>query len=192
MLKLKIRLQGEAELIMHNGRLADPTYSWTAQSAPLRSKRKKTESDLEELARLEWNGSLYFDDSVGPYLPDTMLNSCIVNGAKAARLGLKFKAAVFVADPVSPLLYDGPRDREGLWSDGRFIRRDVAGIQKVKVVRCRPRFQEWATETTVIVDDTAINLEDFKEALRVAGAMQGLGDWRPQHGRFNGEILEVE
>lgn len=192
MLKVKIRLQGEAELIMHNGKLADPSYSWKVQATPLSQKRKKTESDYEELARLEWNGSLYHDnDEVGPYIPDFMLNSCLINGAKAARLGIKFKAAVFTADRVNSLIYDGPRERESLWLDKRFSRRDVVNVGAKRIVRCRPRFQEWGVEATVILDDTAVDLDSFKEALRVSGSMQGLGDWRPQHGRFNSEILEV-
>jgi hypothetical protein len=53
----------------------------------------------------------------------------------------------------------------------------------------RPIFQEWSAVITLNVEDTLINPTRVDEWLDVAGTQIGIGDWRPQNGRFTVERL---
>ncbi|HXJ49152.1 MAG TPA: hypothetical protein VNF91_08290, partial [Candidatus Acidoferrum sp.] len=55
-----------------------------------------------------------------------------------------------------------------------------------RVMRTRPRFPSgWrcAFEIT-LMPSAGVNVEDVRQALTVAGALSGLGDFRPRYGRF--------
>ena len=80
-------------------------------------KRIKTDADLEELARLEFQGSLYFGKE-GPFLPAQVIEASIIDGAKKSKDGLKAKAGMFV-EKGAILEYDGPLDRD--WETRTFF-----------------------------------------------------------------------
>lgn len=48
-------------MLMHNGQLADPSNEWARAIKEISGKRAKTAADYEEMARLEWLGSLYLN-----------------------------------------------------------------------------------------------------------------------------------
>jgi hypothetical protein len=50
---LRFKLISVAPLLCHNGQLADPLNDIARQMKKISSKREKTDTDLEELARLE-------------------------------------------------------------------------------------------------------------------------------------------
>ena len=47
--------------MMHNARLANPLDPLVQEIKKLTGKRKKTEDDLLQIARLEWEGGFYFN-----------------------------------------------------------------------------------------------------------------------------------
>jgi hypothetical protein len=57
--KYACRITGAAPLILHNVQLADPLNAYAKEMKKISGKRRKTDADLEELARFEWHGSLY-------------------------------------------------------------------------------------------------------------------------------------
>jgi hypothetical protein len=67
----------------------------------------------------------------------------------------------------------------------------VVVVVRNKIVRCRPIFREWAIEADILIDPTVIDLDEFKEVARNAGAMAGLGDYRLLFGRYTSEIEEL-
>jgi len=56
-------------LVMHNGRLADQLNPLAKRLKSLAAKRKKSDDDLMEIQRVEWEGGLYYDPKIGPYVP---------------------------------------------------------------------------------------------------------------------------
>jgi hypothetical protein len=57
-------------------------------------------------------------------------------------------------------------------------------IQRARVVKSRPRFENWkATFTVQIIHDDLIDKQVLKECLDDAG-FNGVGDYRPRFGRF--------
>jgi hypothetical protein len=58
-------------------------------------------------------------------------------------------------------------------------------IQRSRIVRWRPRFNEWKLEFTIdIIDDENISASILKDILETAGKTKGIGDYRPRFGRF--------
>jgi hypothetical protein len=55
-------------------------------------------------------------------------------------------------------------------------------------MRYRPIFRNWSLSATVMVNEDVVNLNEVKKALVDAGALIGLGDYRPRFGRFNVEF----
>ena len=148
-------------------------------------KRSKTDADFEELARLEFQGSLYFSKT-GPVLPGRLIEATITNGAKKTRDGKIAKSAMFVED--NPVLdYKGPKTREGLWADENYRLVVPVVISRARVMRTRPIFNEWKVEVEVNYDDTQANESQVFKWLEAAGTQEGLGDWRPRYGRFEVE-----
>jgi hypothetical protein len=57
-----------------------------------------------------------------------------------------------------------------------------------KIMRYRPIFRNWSLSATVVVNEDVVNINEVKKALVDAGALIGLGDYRPRFGRFNVEF----
>lgn len=189
---MKVRLTGRGTrpLLMHNVRLASPLNAYAKQLKALNAKRNKTDEDRLAIARVEFEGSLYFDEQVGPYVPGPNLLASLVEGGRLTKSGKKVERGVNVDDLVMPLIYRGPRDVESLWGGGEseFVDLRTVVVQRNKVDRCRPIFREWAFEAEILLDPAVIDLDEFREVASNAGAMAGIGDYRRMYGRFSVEI----
>jgi hypothetical protein len=179
---LACTITGVSPLIMHNGQLADPLNPLVKALKKLSSKRDKTEADLEELARLEWYGSLYLQDGA-PCMPGELLEAHLVESAKKRKKGPQTKAGLY-CNGNFPLRYDGPRDPDVLWADPAYRLTVGARVQRNRVMRTRPIFREWAVTFEVTYNDSLLNAADILDLLRLGGESIGLGDWRPKFGRF--------
>ena len=64
------------------------------------------------------------------------------------------------------------------------IHEEPVVIQRARVMSWRPRFDEWNCEFEIEITDEAINPETLMEILETAGKYKGVGDHRPEYGRF--------
>lgn len=184
-----IRLQwtGIRPLVMHNGLMADPTHPIVRRIKEIvrKGSKKMTDSDYEERDRLEWEAGLYWDEKKGPIIPSDNIERCIQLGAQKSRLGKDCAAAVFCSEPEIELEYDGPRNMDKLYADPRFILRKGVAIQKSRLIRIRPMFPTgWKIKFDLEFDASILNEANLLKACVDAGALVGLGDWRPKFGRF--------
>jgi hypothetical protein len=175
-------IRGMSALIVHNGQLANPLNSFTKALKTVSSKRNKTDADFEEMAKLEWYGSLYLFNGE-PALPGNAIEATLIAAARKQRKGQQAKAGVFV-DGLYPIIYDGPRDPHALWALEEYRLSVGVRVQRSTVIRTRPIFRQWACTFVVSFDDTLLNPADVTNFLRYAGANVGIGDWRPKFGRF--------
>lgn len=182
------KLTSACPMLMHNIRLSDPTYELCRKLKSLTSKRKKTDDDFAEMARLEWHGGLYVDNDGRVILPGENIEATLVGGAKKNRLGNQFLSAVFV-EKAAVLEYDGPKDIDKLWADKRFVNTTSVRIQKNRIFRTRPIFPEWSAVVDVSYYPSVIDVSQVTEALRLAGVLVGINDWRPKYGRFSVEEI---
>mgnify|MGYP000891936813 CR=1 FL=1 len=184
---VSFRLTGIAPLIMHSGRLSDPLDPATKAIKAVSSKRKKTEDDLEELARLEWIGSLYAEDGVVG-IPSDNIEAMLAESAKAQKMGKQFKAGVF-CDGFYKLNYEGPKDFKELWESGNFKLSTQVRVMSSRVIRTRPIFHSWSLDCSVSFFPQVVNKSSVIDAMEHAGIFVGVGDWRPRYGRFVVEVL---
>lgn len=167
---------------MHNGQLADPQNSVVKAMKQISGKRKKTDADFDELARLEFQGGLYMGKT-GPILPAHVLEAAIINGAKKSKEGTLAKPAFFVEDSAI-LEYEGPKDRDNLWENEDFRIVSKVKVGQASIMRTRPIFDKWACEFIVNYDDSLVNQEQVERWIDSCGQQVGFGDWRPRYGRF--------
>jgi hypothetical protein len=190
-MEIRMTLTGTASLLMHNAQLSDPLNSYTKSLKEVSSKRTKTEDDHWEMARIEFLGGLYHDDELGPYIPGANLHRCLNEGAKLNKLGRHVERGVVVLSERLPLAYIGPRDMDGLWADENFRSRLSVGVTTSRVMRTRPMFRNWMLEADLMVDTQQLDFDQICGIAEKAGAMIGLGDYRPHHGRFTVEVTQI-
>lgn len=189
MSELKVRITGKSPLLLHNGQLADPTNDVVREMKKITSKRNKTDEDHLELNRLEFLGSLYLDAEGHVVIPGEVMESCIKSGAKVSKNGKKVEAGAFVSEYAIPLEYNGPKNPDGLWADKRYVYKAGVKVGTARVIRTRPKFDQWACEFTIEYQSDVLNRDEIIKALEDAGNLKGLCDYRPRHGRFNVEVL---
>lgn len=200
MIYFRIKLTGTAQLLMHNSRLANPLDPATKALKKATGKRTKTDDDHELIARLEHAGSLYFDPTVGPYIPSDNIWRALYDGAKKHKFGVKLKeGVVFDVRPdgaprlaVNPLQYNGPRSIDGLWKDENFRHFASVKIGTSRTMRCRPVFPAgWSVEAEGVLDPNIIDFDDLALIANTSGQVIGLGDWRPKFGRFTETLTKL-
>jgi hypothetical protein len=179
---LSLTIVGTAPLVMHNGQTADPLNKYAKMLKAVSSKRKKTEADYEELARIEFFAGLYMGQSE-PVIPARLLEAAVVEGARKSKSGKQVRAGVIV-EKHATLVYDGPRTAKALFEDERFRLALPVRVGQVRVVRTRPYFEKWSAVIELSYLEDIVNPTDLTGAVRAAGMLVGLGDWRPRYGRF--------
>ena len=115
--------------------------------------------------------------------PGEAMEAALTKAAQAERRGPKAKAGLLVRDDLR-LEYDGPADPAALAGDPRFRLRCAVRIGTSRVMRTRPRFEEWAADLVVEYLPSMLNPHDIGNFVAVAGEQIGVGDWRPRCGRF--------
>lgn len=190
--QLSFQIVGVAPLLMHNGRLADPLDDIVRQIKEVSSKRHKTDADHEEMARLEWLGSLYLHDGE-PCIPADVLEAALIGRGGAARkqkMGKQAAAGLMIFDNA-PLEYEGSHNPHEMWKLSEFRFRCRVKIGQSSVMRTRPIFRDWAANISIQYNPDIINADDVKLWMEIAGAEVGLMDWRPKYGRFESEVIET-
>jgi hypothetical protein len=184
---INMKLTGVSPLLMHSDRFANPLDPLTKAHKELTGKKKKTDEDHEAIALSEWRGSLYFDKTLGPYIPGQNIEAVITCGAKLQKLGTKFKQGFMVKEDKVKLEYVGPRIVEALQNDVRFIDMRSVKVQQARLQRCRPIFAEWSLSFTILFNPEVIEKRDVLKAIDDAGMLIGLGDYRPRFGKFEAQ-----
>lgn len=183
--RLTFQIRGVCPLIMHNGQLANPLNRFTKELKKVSGKRAKTESDYEELARLEFLGSLYLDGGE-PCIPGEVIEAALIDSAKRMRRGNQARAGIVCAGNF-PLEYDGPRSPNDLWKNEEYRFSQAVRVQRNRVIRTRPIFRNWASSISVDFMPDQLNADEVNEMARISGMFIGLCDWRPKFGRFQVE-----
>lgn len=181
---LDFEIRGVSPLLMHNGRLADPLNPFAKAIKAISGKRKKTDADYAEMAKIEFLGGLYTDEDGQAVIPGEVLEATIVAGAKTSKKGKAAKSAIIV-DGIFPLVYDGPKSPDALFDDANY--RHVVGVRvnQARVMRTRPKFNRWGLRFQVNYLPDVLDVAEVADFVAVAGRICGLGDGRPRFGRFD-------
>jgi len=194
MKQIKTKWTGIRPLVMHNGLMADPLNPYTRRIKEIvrKGSKKMTDADYEDRDLLEWEAGLYWSEEHGPVIPSDNIERCIQLGAQKSRLGKDVQAAALCSESEIKVEYSGPRQKDKMYADPRFILRKGVAIQKSRLIRTRPMIPTgWSLTFVVEYDESILNQKYLVKAMQDAGALIGLGDWRPKFGRFSVEILEA-
>lgn len=190
--RVKVRLIGQTALLQHNERLANHFDEYTKALKDATKKRTKTEQDHLEIDRLEFEGGLYWDEELGPYVPETWVRKAVIEAARITKSGMKVERGLLGIEPRGriPIKYDGPRDVAGLYTGGFRHRTTVKLNGKNRVVRCRPMFPQWEIDVELICAGDQLDEAEVIKFITDAGMSQGIGDGRKiGMGRF--EVTEL-
>ncbi len=181
---ITLKIVGTSPLLMHADTFANPLHPATKAHKELTGKRKKTDEDHESIARSEFIGGCYWNETDGFYIPGQNLDASFLAGAKLSKMGVHWKRGAMVVNDRAKLLFDGPATPEALWADPRFI--DCRGVKvgSAKLMRYRPIFLEWAAELDVAIDESVLNMGEARKAIEDAGRLIGTCEYRPRFGRF--------
>lgn len=189
--KINFTIRSASPLLMHSCVGVNPLHPITKEIKKLTGKKKKTDEDLQLISDLEFQSGIYFDEKIGPYIPAEMMEACLRDAAKRTKQGKNFTMAVMVSPDMIPLIYEGPRTLPELIADMKSRDTRPATVNRMKVMRTRPRFNSWRLTFGVEYAPDIIESSDIiVNVLKTAGAYVGLGDYRPRYGRF--EIIEVK
>ena len=191
MKNVKVTMRGTTPLIMHSCQCVNPLHPISRQMKEITSKRKKTEDDLLKLSDLEWEAGAYWKDGFGLYMPAENVEATLVNGAKAFKKGKDVQKYCNVVDLYIPFNYGENLTKEELIANYEYRDTRPMTVNRSKVLRTRPRFDQWSIQFTLQYDEEKIDLADIVQFIEYAGQYVGLCDSRPKYGKFTSVIEEV-
>lgn len=169
-MKIKVKVRGKAPLLMNKFVVEEKTTS----------RAKKVYVPEKEAKRKE-----YRNEKGKLYLPNTHFKAAMIkSGTDFKMTGRKtykeyIKAGIFI-EPEEIIL-----DQQEY-----VIHEEPVVIQRARVMSWRPKFKEWSCEFTIEITDEMINPDVLKDILIAAGKYKGVGDHRPEYGRF--EVVEFK
>ena len=192
MRNLSVTWKGITPLIMHSCKCVNPLHPISIEMKKYTSKKNKTEEDLIKISNLEWEAGVYWEDSIGVYVPSENVEATIINGAKAMKKGKDIQRYCSVTDLIIPLNYRETLSKDELIKDMRYRDVRVMTVQRSRVIRTRPRFNQWEISFNLQYDEEKIDRDTIVQAIEYAGNYVGLCDSRPKYGKFSPIIEEID
>ncbi len=167
MVKVKVKVNGTAPLLMNK-------FIDTSQNSSASQRGKKVYVPEEEAEK-----KTYRTEQGKLCLPSTHFKASMVKAATDFKISGKktykdyIKAGVFI-EPQEIVL-----DQKNYE-----IHSEPVVIARSRVMSWRPKFKQWSCEFEIDIADPMINPTTLKEILEMAGKYKGVGDHRPEYGRF--------
>ena len=164
--KFNVEVEGISPLLQHRFAVEEDTAALT--------KGKKVYNSEEDARK-----ALYTDEKGNPIQPSTHFEGAMVKSAVQFKMQGKktykdaFRAGVFI-EPVN--IPHKIKDWE--------IDLMPVVVNRSRIMRSRPKFNNWKLAFQITCIDERIAPEVIKEILEDAGKFVGIGDFRPKFGRF--------
>jgi len=162
--------------------MVDPLDEFSRRIKKISGKRPKTDSDLEEMAHLEFLGGLYTENGK-IIIPRTVFKATMRDAAKKFKRGKDVTKGVRIQNNFI-LDYPGPDDPEELWKDKKYQLRVPVNVQRNKIMRTRPMFPEWEADIEIYYDESIFNEEEVVQIIDEAGDRAFLMEWFGEYGAF--------
>lgn len=168
----QIEIRGVTPLLIH--RFGEESEQ--SQSTRLTEiKRRDPREEARKVAYVAEDGTFFFNAFA---IPGAMGNAGSAHKAKGSRKSLRFvvpSAIRMTSDTIQILNGNGPaKDFE---VDARPV---TIPATKGRVMRYRPRFNEWGARFTLVLNDDLLSEEMTHQLLNEAGLSIGIGDFRPE------------
>lgn len=192
-----IKITGINPLLQNNPQTVDRFNPYTKRMAQINAKKtRRTDDDYHELQDIEVRAKLYYDETVGVYVPATWISAAIAATAfKVAKISkADIRGALFTTEDKIKLNYrdsnkvKAPQDIVGN-PDFRINMTLKQG--QVRIVKAVPIFHEWSFQTMVEYDDKIIDPDSLTRIVEHMAKYGGFGDFRPTFGRAVAEVSHV-
>lgn len=169
---LEIEIEGVAPLLMHRFHGDDNA-----------GQRKTGRKDYS----LEVEDALYKNSKGEIFVPATWIEGCLTKTASEFQISGRGKKTY--KDLVKSALLVTPTEIKIEPQEWQTDTRAVI-VQRSRVIRYRPRWDEWKLKFSVNILDDQLPTSIIKDMLEQAGAYRGIGDFRPKFGRF--QLTKIE
>jgi len=189
-----ISVKGIAPLLTNNPQTVDRFNHYARKMKAINDKKtRRTDDDYLELRQLEMAAKVYFDDSLGAYVPSTWMSEGLAGSAFATvKLSRdKLRGGLFVTESKLKLNYkdsDKVRESSDLVGNPTFRHTIALPQGQVRVVKVFPIFHEWSFSANVEYDDAIMDFGMLDRIAKYAGKYVGFGDLRPTFGRALVEV----
>ena len=155
---------------------------------------KRTGSEIDRIAHLEAELSIYWNEDGLPHLPAANVRACIEKAARTLKDGPRVRRGLQVLGvEFTSSQFDADTPREQIVKDSHLV--SPVKVGRSTVLRTRARFREWKAVVTVEALDELVDAEALERWAQIAGRLIGVGDWRPDtsgvYGRFSVDSVEV-
>lgn len=167
MKRYEIELKGVSPYLMH---------AFGMEGAMKKSKKSKIDAGSPEI---DAEKCLYIQPDGVIYVPATQVHGCLMEAGKQFKIPGKGKATF--SKPLGSQIVVSPdairMEPQAYVIDSRPV---VVPSTKGRVMRYRPKFEEWGLKFVVdISDERVIPPSVLKEILEYGGGFVGVGDFRP-------------
>lgn len=174
MKKIEVELEGETPLLMHS---AENMEEQGMKKNP--AKQYDPKEQAEKVAYKNKKGELY--------VPARCMKACLINAASWYKFGKKSAKPIIAGctriEPTEVTLTDL---KDKILKKYEIDRRPVV-IQRARIIRARPRMDEWKLKFNIIYNEKMIvDVNIIREILEEAGQRIGLLDNRPAKYGENG------
>lgn len=177
-------VEGTQPLMLNNNQVVNPFNKYTKMLKPLTAKKKKTEEDMIEIYRIQFESSLYMKDNVYIIPLDHFWKS-VCSAAKEQRLGKKFEQSFQIFEDCVLDFPEKGMSPDELYKEGSHVDIRVGVIGgRSSVPVCRAIFSEWKTQIECFYDETQLDKSDILRSFEVAGKRYGVGTYRKRFGKF--------
>jgi hypothetical protein len=188
-----VKITGINPLLQNNPQSVDPFNHYSKLKKAITNKRSKTEDDLLELRDLETEAKIFFDATLGVYVPTNWLTAAVCSTAFAvAKIGKqKLRGGLFAAEQKAKLHYQGMeivKTIEDVVKNERFRHSMILPQKGVRLCKDMPIFHNWHFTTQLEFDDTVVDLNSLTKIISHAAKYGGFGDFRPTFGRSTAEV----
>ena len=185
-----VRIKGTAPLIQHGTAGMDPDNPGTQELSRLAKKRgsNRTDSDQARMRDLEAILGVWERDGQVTIIAPA-IRGCIEGAARTLKQGAQVRRGLRV-DFAVDFEHNVPGDGfEEVAVNAKWTT-DVK-VGQSRVMRTRPKFDEWGATFRVSVDDEQVDKSQLETWLDIAGRQIGIGDWRPDKSGFYGTFEPV-
>lgn len=182
--EVNVKIKGITPLLMCNERTANPMDPIARKLKEITAVRKKIDVHYEAIQKLSYEGSVYYDDELGIYIPTKWIGAVIRQAAKLERRG-KSCAGIVIDEPLGSTIvpYKG-KTIEQMWntmdSAGNrvYVSNMLVRVDKSKVVRTRALFPQWEISFNALINTELLSIDDLTRFLERGGLLIGMGDYR--------------
>lgn len=178
-------IKGRTRHTQHNPQSVNPRNNYAKMMKAITSKRKKTDEDHEELARLEWESSLYLKNGK-VVVPGDLLEGALCEAGRKSRTGADVRAGLW-SPGYWELDFPGKdRPLDQIMEDENHFYVTRVGIKTSSIMRTRASFPEWSLKFKVCYLKDIFSERDIYNLVEVLGYLVGLSDCRTKMGgRFD-------